>query len=100
MKIITISGSMRFEKEIGILHRRLVQEGHCVLGLAPSDGTGTCTPAEKAFFIKDHEKKTELSDAIFVVNIGGYIGESVRYEIEYAKQRGKEIIYLEQGGES
>ncbi|MDF2872464.1 MAG: hypothetical protein K0R05_4039, partial [Anaerocolumna sp.] len=25
----------------------------------------------------------------------GYIGESVKKEIEYAKQKGKEIIYLE-----
>lgn len=42
-----------------------------------------------------HRTKIDLSDAIFVVNIGGYIGESVKSEIEYAKEKGKEIIYLE-----
>ena len=36
-----------------------------------------------------------LSDAIFVINVDGYIGKSTREEIEYAKQKGKEIIYLE-----
>lgn len=34
-----------------------------------------------------------MSDGIYVVNIGGYIGTSVKKEIEYAKQRGKEVIY-------
>ena len=42
-----------------------------------------------------HLSKIDLSDAIFVVNVGGYIGEAVTAEIEYAKQKGKEIIYLE-----
>ncbi len=26
-----------------------------------------------------------MADAIYVINVGGYIGESTRYEIEYAK---------------
>ena len=42
-----------------------------------------------------HLSKIDLSDAIFVVNVGGYIGQAVAAEIEYAKQKGKEIIYLE-----
>ena len=42
-----------------------------------------------------HRIKIDLSDAIFVVNVDGYIGESVKKEIEYAKQKGKEIFYLE-----
>ena len=37
-----------------------------------------------------------MSDAIFVVNVGGYIGSSTKSEIEYAKKQNKEIIYLEQ----
>ena len=40
-------------------------------------------------------KKIDLSDAIYVINAGGYIGSSTKLEIEYAKSHNKEIIYLE-----
>ena len=40
--------------------------------------------------------KRNISNAIFVINKNGYIGESVRNEIEYAKNQNKEIIYLEE----
>ena len=42
---------------------------------------------------KSHFKKIELSDAILVVNINNYIGESTKLEIEYAKSLKKEIMY-------
>lgn len=42
-----------------------------------------------------HYKKIDLSDAIYIVNIGGYIGQSVTEEIAYAKSRGKEIVFHE-----
>ncbi len=35
-------------------------------------------------------------DGIFVINVGGYIGESTRSEIEYARELGKTVEYLEQ----
>ena len=42
-----------------------------------------------------HYKKIDISDGIYVVNINGYIGESVKKEIEYAKQHNKEVLYHE-----
>jgi len=42
-----------------------------------------------------HKRKIDLADEIFVVNIDGYIGESTRSEIEYAKAQGKPIRWLE-----
>ena len=36
-----------------------------------------------------------MCDSIFVVNVGGYIGNSTKSEIEYAKSKNKEILYLE-----
>ena len=44
---------------------------------------------------KIHRKKIDISDAIYVVNIDGYIGNSTKNEIEYAKNNGKEVIYHE-----
>ena len=42
-----------------------------------------------------HKQKIDMSDEIYVINVGGYIGESTKLEIEYAKRKGKKISYLE-----
>lgn len=39
--------------------------------------------------IRMHLAKIDLSDEIYVVNVGGYIGESTRREIAYARQNKK-----------
>ena len=33
--------------------------------------------------------------SIYVINVGGYIGDSTRSEIEYALKTGKRIDYLD-----
>ena len=40
-----------------------------------------------------HLKKIDLSDAILVVNVNDYIGDSTRSEVEYATQKGKQVLY-------
>ena len=42
-----------------------------------------------------HLRKIDLADEVFVLNVGGYIGESTRNEIKYAKLTSKPIRYLE-----
>ncbi len=42
-----------------------------------------------------HRKKIEISDMVYIVNIGGYIGNATRGEIEYATSLGKEVVYHE-----
>lgn len=49
----------------------------------------------KAMLDDLHKRKIDLSDGIFVVNPGGYIGESTRGEIAYAVDHGKTVRYLE-----
>jgi hypothetical protein len=39
--------------------------------------------------------KIELADSILVLNVGGYIGDSTRAEIEHAMRLGKVVRYLE-----
>jgi hypothetical protein len=41
-----------------------------------------------------HKRKIDMADAIFVINVNGYIGSSTASEIEYAIQRNKEVLYL------
>lgn len=42
-----------------------------------------------------HKRKIDMADEIFVINVDGYIGESTKSEIEYAKAHNKTINYLE-----
>lgn len=42
-----------------------------------------------------HKRNIDMDDSIYVINVGGYIGESTRSEIEYAQNHGKKISYLE-----
>lgn len=49
--------------------------------------------------IEMHEQRIQLSDAIYVINKNGYIGENTKHEIEYAKAFGKEILYMENPGQ-
>ena len=37
-----------------------------------------------------------MADGIYVINVGGYIGQSTRSEIVYALAHGKEVKYLEE----
>ena len=32
-----------------------------------------------------HKRNIDMADSIYVINVGGYIGESTRSEIEYAQ---------------
>ena len=55
---------------------------------------GTLT-ATKEMLDDMHKRKIDMADEIFVINVGGYIGESTRSEIEYAVNTGKIVRYLE-----
>ena len=43
-----------------------------------------------------HKRKIDLCDEVLVLNVDGYIGDSTRSEIEYAKAHGKDIRWLEE----
>ena len=96
MKIITVCGSLRFEEIIKNYTEKLELEGNCILSIIyPTKNKDNYTNEEVHNFQMGHYKRIELSDAIFVVNKNGYIGEAVKKEIEYAKKSNKEIMYLE-----
>ena len=44
---------------------------------------------------QQHKRKIDLCDEVFILNVGGYIGQSTKSEIEYAESIGKPIKYLE-----
>ena len=95
-KIITICGSLKFMQQMIEIAEKLELEGNCVLSVVyPTKNKEDYTADEIEILGKMHRTKIDISDAIYVVNVGGYIGTSTKNEIEYAKQKGKEIIYLE-----
>lgn len=55
---------------------------------------GTLTKT-KEMLDDTHKRNIDMADSIYVINVGGYIGESTRSEIEYAQNHGKKISYLE-----
>ena len=96
MKIVTICGSMRFEKEMMEIARKLESElGYCVLQTLYGKLKHTETIDQMHNIQKSQLKKINLANALYVVNINGYIGETTRQEIEYAEKLCKEIIYHE-----
>lgn len=95
-KVFTLCGSMRFrDKMLETAERLELEKGYVVLNIVPHVLERDLTKDEKKLLGRLHLAKIDMSDGIFVVNPGGYIGEAVQREIEYAKAKGKEICYLE-----
>jgi hypothetical protein len=51
-------------------------------------------PGVKEMLDDMHLRKIDMADEVMVINPGGYIGQSTRREIEYAKSVGKPVNYL------
>ena len=94
MKTYTICGSMRFKKEMQeIAYYLETQNGFNILQCVYVASGHEPSKEDLTALELSHYQKINISDGIYVVNIGGYIGDSVRKEIEYAQLHGKEIIY-------
>ena len=94
MKIITLCGSLKFKKEMMTVAEKMALKGYCVLTPVYPVLENMERTEEQLIKLKEaHFKRIELSDAILVVNINNYIGESTNLEIDYAKKLGKEIVY-------
>lgn len=94
MRIITLCGSLKFQKEMMIVAEKMALDGNCILTPVYPVIENCARTDEQLKKLKDeHFKRIELSDAILVINVNNYIGNSTNLEIEYAKKLDKEIIY-------
>jgi len=104
-KVITLCGSTKFKEEFMKAQKELTLKGYIVIsvGLYGHSGDsevwenmdeGTLTKT-KEMLDDMHKRKIDMADEIFVINVGGYIGESTNSEIKYAKENGKIVNYLE-----
>ena len=94
-KIITLCGSTRFKEDFERINRELTLAGNIVISVGCFGHAGDVfTEEQKAMLDDIHKRKIDMADSIHVINVGGYIGDSTRSEIEYAKKMGKKITYL------
>jgi hypothetical protein len=102
-RIVCLCGSTRFYKEFQRANYDETGAGNIVLSVgfymhSANDAHGEdwgCTPEMKVKLDRLHFRKIELADEVLVLNVGGYIGESTRNEINHATRLGKPIRYLE-----
>ena len=104
--VITLCGSTRFKKEFMEAQKRLTLEGNIVISVGLFghsgdeevwDGMDEGTLSKTKKMLDDmHKRKIDMADEIFVINVGGYIGDSTRSEIEYAEMHDKKVRYLEE----
>ncbi|MDR4988801.1 MAG: hypothetical protein RG741_08210 [Bacteroidales bacterium] len=97
-KIITLCGSTRFREEFLAEQKRLSLEGNIVISVGLFGHSGddeVLNKSTKEMLDDMHKRKIDLADEIFVINVGGYIGDSTRSEIEYARKTNKPVNFLE-----
>ena len=99
MKVITLCGSLRVGRKLwDEIGKKLALDGWCVLTVVVWDMYDELHSTHKDLKKKlddEHLQKILMSNAIFVINKDGYIGESTKREIEYAKKLNLHIYYLE-----
>ncbi len=94
---ITLCGSSRFRDEFVRWMDQLTMMGHVVYGLGSTrDFHGEPTDNDvKKQLDNVHKLKIANSDAVFVLNVNGYVGSSTLSEIQFARGAGKLIFFLE-----
>ena len=85
--------------------KRLTLEGNIVISVGLFghsgdrevwDGMDEGTLSKTKKMLDDmHKRKIDMADYIYVINVGGYIGESTKSEIDYAELHDKTVKYLE-----
>lgn len=97
-RVITLCGSTRFKSEYLEAQKRLTLEGNIVISVGLFGHSGdedVWKPGVKEMLDRMHLTKIDMADGIYVINVGGYIGESTQREIAYARQQGKSVEFLE-----
>ena len=96
-KVITLCGSTKFKDEFMRVQKELTLAGNIVISVGLFGHSGdkeVWTEGTKEMLDDMHKRKIDMADEIFVVNVDGYIGESTKSEIKYAKEHGKKVNYL------
>lgn len=98
--VITLCGSTRFKAEFMEANQRLTMAGNVVVSLGVFGHTDlpdydwTEASSLKRTLDRIHLQKIRMADEVYIIDPGGYVGESTRREIAYAESLGKPVRYL------
>ena len=96
MKKVCLIGSTRFREEYERVNQQLSQRGYVVYSVSCFGNSGdSLTTEDKLVLDAVHLRKIVESDVVFVINKGGYIGESTTRELYFSRIMGKDIRWLE-----
>ncbi|RHO81714.1 hypothetical protein DW058_11140 [Clostridiaceae bacterium AF42-6] len=103
-KVITLCGSTKFKDAFMKAQKELTLKGNIVISVGLFSHSGDNEVWEemdedistniKIMLDDMHRRKIDMADEIFVINVNGYIGDSTKSEIEYAKEHNKKVTYL------
>lgn len=102
-KVVCLIGSTRFYREFRQAECDAEIAGEITVGPAftpdvaddKHGGTVGLTPEQKAAVDLAFVHKIAMADEVLVINVGGYVGESTRRDIETARSLNKPIRWLE-----
>ena len=97
--VVVLCGSTKFKEVFASMNYHLTLQGFIVLSIgcdAKVDDELYITPEQKIHLDELHKRKIDLADIVFILNVGGYIGDSTRSELEYARQEQKVVHSLEE----
>lgn len=101
-KVVVLCGSSRYIDVMAVCGWVIERDEHAIcLGLhllpgwygAPPDHLAESEGVAEAMDAL-HLRKIDLADEVFVVNVGGYVGESTEREIRYALDHRKTIRWF------
>jgi len=97
-KIVCLCGSTKFKKEFMAAQKDFTLKGYIVVtvGFFGHADNEPISPQQKYGLDVLHFRKIELSNLIYVVNPGGYLGDSTKREITYARSLEKPVRWLEE----
>lgn len=93
--IVCLCGSTRFVDTFVQAYADETDAGRIVLSVGRFKPVHGWDEKKKAELDELHLRKIDLADEVLILNVGGYIGESTRHELDYAKRIGKTVRFLE-----
>lgn len=96
-RVVAIIGSSKFrDQHMGVAQRETLS-GKIVLmlGFYHHVDRLPITENQKALIDQLSYAKIDMADEVIVVNVHGYVGETTRKLINYARQQDKAVHYLE-----
>lgn len=96
-EVVCLCGSTRFREEFVEANRVLTLAGAIVLAPGVFGHSGDpITTSDKSALDELHFRKIDMADRVVIVAPGGYIGDSTKKEIAYARATGKPLAFWEE----